>query len=79
MKIEFLMKLLMEEVEKRTDKKIEIKIGKYSGEYYLGDGKYTTIHGDLLMRANYPTLFKIEDGDIVDEFDIVEDNAIISF
>lgn len=55
-----------------------IYIGRYKGEYYCGDGEYKDIIGDIYIRINYDTLFRVvSDDGIIDDFDILSYNATI--
>lgn len=76
--IEYLIEQ-MERIEKTSTDKISFKIGKYKGQYYDGDDTWITIAGDLFIRANYDTIFRVVDKNlgIIDDFDIIESEAII--
>lgn len=80
-KIDFLIKII-EILENDTKEKISFKIGKYTGEYPLdcANDEWCTITGDIYIRANYDTLFEVidENLNIVDNFDIIGDEAIIT-
>lgn len=56
-----------------------IYVGRYKGEYYCGNGEYKDIIGDIYIKVNSDTLFKVvtDDYKIIDDFDILPYNATI--
>lgn len=57
-----------------------IRVGRYVGDYHLGDGQFKTITGDLFIKTNSDTLFRVvsDDSSIVDDFDIIGSDAIVT-
>lgn len=57
-----------------------IRVGRYVGDYHLGDGQFKQITGDLFIKTNSDTLFRVvsDDSSIVDDFDIIGSDAIIT-
>ena len=57
-----------------------IRIGRYTGDYHLGDGNFKQITGDLFIKTNSDTLFRVvsDDSAIVDDFDIIGSDAIVN-
>lgn len=77
--IQFLTEVI-QKIEETTSDKISFKIGKYIGQYPLDcANEWCTITGDIYIRANYDTLFEVidENLNIVDNFDIIDNEAII--
>ncbi len=56
-----------------------IRVGRYVGDYHLGDGQFKQITGDLFIKTNSDTLFRVvsDDSSIVDDFDIIGSDAIV--
>ena len=57
-----------------------IRVGRYVGDYHLGDGQFKQITGDLFIKTNSDTLFRVvsDDSSIVDDFDIIGSDAIVT-
>lgn len=57
-----------------------IRVGRYVGDYHLGDGQFKQITGDLFIKTNSDTLFRVvsDDSSIVDDFDIIGNDAIVT-
>lgn len=57
-----------------------IRVGRYTGDYHLGDGNFKQITGDLFIKVNSDTLFRVvsDDSSIVDDFDIIGSDAIVT-
>lgn len=75
-----LLQELAQNLNKLTNDKYIIRIGNYIGNYYE-EGKFKKISGELFIKTNSDTLFRVvsHDSDIFDDFDIIEDNATIKF
>lgn len=71
---------LAEDLNKTTSDKLIIRVGTYDGEYYVGDGKFETIQGELFIKTNSDTLFRVvsHDSRIVDNFDVIGSDATIT-
>ena len=71
------LQTLAEELNDTTEEKHTIKVGRYKGQHYLGDEKFKQIEGDLFIRTNFDTLFRvISDDGIIDDFDILVYDSI---
>lgn len=70
---------LAKQLNELTNEKHIIRIGRYTGNYYLGNDKFKKISGDFFIMTNNGNLFRVvsDESDIIDDFDIIEDNAII--
>lgn len=57
-----------------------IRVGRYVGDYHLGDGQFKQITGDFFIKTNSDTLFRVvsDDSSIVDDFDIIGSDAIVT-
>lgn len=71
---------LAEDLNECVVEKLFIRVGRYKGEYYVGDDEFITITGDLFIMTNSWNLFRVvsDDSSIVDDFDILDSNAIIT-
>lgn len=71
---------LAEDLNKTTSDKLIIRVGTYDGEYYVGDGKFESIQGELFIKTNSDTLFRVvsHDSRIVDNFDVIGSDATIT-
>lgn len=73
-----LLETLAECLNDMTTNKHLIYVGRYKGEYYCGDGEYKDIIGDIYIKVNSDTLFKVvSDDGIIDDFDILSYNDTI--
>lgn len=63
-----------------VNEKMFIRVGRYEGNYYLGDGKFKKIKGELFVKTNSDSIFRVvsDDSSIVDDFDIIGNDAIIT-
>ena len=57
-----------------------IRVGRYTGDYHLGDGNFKQITGELFIKTDSDTLFRVvsDDSAIVDDFDIIGSDAIVT-
>lgn len=57
-----------------------IRVGRYTGDYHLGDGNFKQITGELFIKTNSDTLFRVvsDNSAIVDDFDIIGSDAIVT-
>lgn len=71
---------LGEELNECTNEKLTIRVGRYDGDYYLGDGKFKRITGEFFIRTNSDTIFRVvsDDSSIIDDFDVIGSDAIIT-
>ena len=71
---------LAEMLNKICNEEYILRVGRYCGEYYLGDDEFKTITGDLFIKTNSDTLFRVvsDDSSIVDDFDIIGSDAIVT-
>lgn len=71
---------LAEQLNKLTNEKHIIRIGRYSGDCYIGNNEFKNITGDIFVMTNYGNLFRVvsDDSSIIDDFDIIGSDAIIT-
>lgn len=57
-----------------------IRVGRYTGDYHLGDGNFKQITGELFIKTDSDTLFRVvsDDSAIIDDFDIIGSDAIVT-
>ena len=57
-----------------------IRVGRYTGDYHLGDGNFKQITGELFIKTDSDTLFRVisDDSTIIDDFDIIGSDAIVT-
>lgn len=78
MKIDF--QKLGEILNECVNEKMFIRVGRYEGCYHLGDGQFKKIKGELFIKTNSDTIFRVvsDDSSIFDDFDIIGSDAIIT-
>lgn len=71
---------LGEELNECVTDKLIIRVGRYQGDYYLGNEEFTRITGDLFIMTNSHNIFRVvsDDSSIVDDFDVIGSDAIIT-
>lgn len=57
-----------------------IRVGRYTGDYHLGDGNFKQITGELFIKTDSDTLFRVvsDDSAIIDDFDVIGSDAIVT-
>lgn len=57
-----------------------IRVGRYEGDYHLGNGQFKKIKGELFIKTNSDTIFRVvsDDSSIFDDFDIIGSDAIVT-
>lgn len=57
-----------------------IRVGRYEGDYHLGNGQFKKIKGELFIKTNSDTIFRVvsDDSSISDDFDIIGSDAIVT-
>lgn len=57
-----------------------IRVGRYTGDYHLGDGNFKKITGELFIKTDSDTLFRVvsDDSAIIDDFDVIGSDAIVT-
>lgn len=78
MKIDF--QKLGEILNKCVNEKMFIRVGRYEGDYHLGNGQFKKIKGELFIKTNSDTIFRVvsDDSSIFDDFDIIGSDAIVT-
>ena len=63
-----------------TNEQLIIRIGRYTGDYYIGNEEFKRITGDLFVMTNAHNIFRVvsDDSSIVDDFDVIGSDAIIT-
>ena len=63
-----------------TNERLIIRVGRYDGDYHLGNGEFKRITGEIFIMTNSYNLFRVvsDDSSIVDEFDVIGSDAIIT-
>lgn len=70
---------LAENLNKIIVDEMLIRVANYKGEYHLENGEFTTIQGELYIRTNSDTIFRvISKNGIVDDFDVLGDAKLTS-
>jgi len=74
-----LLQELAQNLNKLTNDKYIIRIGNYIGNYYE-EGKFKKISGELFIKTNSDTIFRVvsDDSSIIDDFDVIGSDAIIT-
>lgn len=70
---------LAEDLNECVNDKLIIRVGRYEGDFHVGDGEFERITGELYIKTNSDTLFRAvsDDSRIVDDFDIIGNDAIV--
>lgn len=57
-----------------------IRVGRYTGDYHLGDGNFKQITGELFIKTDSDTLFRVvsDNSAIIDDFDVIGSDAIVT-
>lgn len=57
-----------------------IRVGRYTGDYHIGNGDFKQITGELFIKTDSDTLFRVvsDDSEVVDDFDVIDSNAIVT-
>ena len=57
-----------------------IRVGRYTGDYHIGNGEFKRITGELFIKTDSDTLFRVvsDDSAIVDDFDVIGSDAIVT-
>lgn len=78
MKIDF--QKLGEILNECVNEEMFIRVGRYEGDYHLGDGQFEKIKGELFIKTNSDTIFRVvsDDSNIFDDFDIIGSDAIVT-
>lgn len=78
MKIDF--QKLGEILNECVNEEMFIRVGRYEGDYHLGDGQFKKIKGELFIKTNSDTIFRVvsDDSSIFDDFDIIGSDAIVT-
>ena len=63
-----------------VNEKLIIRVGRYTGDYYLGNEEFEKITGDLFIMTNSHNIFRVvsDDSSIVDDFDVIGSDATIT-
>ena len=71
---------LAEDLNETCVDKLIIRVGRYIGDYHIGNGEFERITGELFIMTNSYNLFRVvsDDSSIVDEFDIIGSDAIVT-
>lgn len=71
---------LGEDLNECVNEKLIIRIGRYEGDYYLGNDEFKRITGEIFLKTNSDTIFRVvsDDSTIVDEFDIIGSDVKIT-
>lgn len=70
---------LAEKLNKIIIDEMLIRVANYQGEYHIGNGEFTTIQGELYIRTNSDTIFRvISENGIVDDFDVLGNAKLTS-
>lgn len=71
---------LGEDLNECVNDKLIIRVGRYDGNYYDEDKTFKRIKGEFFIKTNYDTIFRVvsDDSSIIDDFDIIDSNAIIT-
>lgn len=71
---------LGEWLNKCVNERMIIRVGRYDGNYYVGNEEFTRIQGEFFIKTNSDTIFRVvsDDSSIVDDFDVIDSDAIIT-
>lgn len=71
---------LGEQLNECTNDEYIIRVGRYDGDYHLGNGEFKRITGEFFIKTNSDTIFRVvsDDSSIVDDFDVIGSDATIT-
>ena len=63
-----------------VDDELTIRVGRYEGDYHIGNGEFKRITGEFFIKTGADTIFRVvsDDSSIVDDFDIIGSDAIVT-